>query len=144
MAEAGAVSLARASVLILDEADKLLKDAACSADLAALRPLLPEARQTLLLTATLPKAVTAAARSWLAPAPALLGEAAATFSAAPGAAAAERGSGGEEAAAGADVARERSAAAERLGAAAWHVTQEVREARRSLRCSGPPCAAATE
>ena len=39
--KADALRLGRCALLVLDEADKLLKDAACSADVAALREAMP-------------------------------------------------------------------------------------------------------
>jgi ATP-dependent RNA helicase DDX5/DBP2 len=73
--EADALRLGRCALLVLDEADKLLKDAACSADVAALREAMPPKAQTLLLSATMPPAVAAAARAWMRK-PAMLGAAA--------------------------------------------------------------------
>jgi len=63
--EAGALSLAGCTVLVLDEADKILKDAACSTDSAVLRDALPRPHQTLLLSATMPSFLASALREWL-------------------------------------------------------------------------------
>ena len=79
--EADALRLSRCALLVLDEADKLLRDAACSADVAALREALRAPAQALLLSATMPPAVAAAARSWMR-SPALIGTAAALAAAA--------------------------------------------------------------
>ena len=78
--EADALRLGRCALLVLDEADKLLKDAACSADVAALREAMPPKAQFLLLSATMPPAVAAAARAWMRQ-PAMLGAAASKASA---------------------------------------------------------------
>ena len=68
--EAGALSLASVACLCLDEADKLLADAACCADLEALCAGphgLPGAERraiSVLTTATLPERVASAAAAW--------------------------------------------------------------------------------
>jgi len=65
--QAGALSCSRVIFLVLDEADKLLRDAACSADAAALRDACPTRpqRTTLLLSATMPPLLAEALREWL-------------------------------------------------------------------------------
>jgi superfamily II DNA/RNA helicase len=60
----GHLDVSAASLLVLDEADKML-GVSFVEDLQAVRDGLPEERQTMLLSATFPEAVQEAAADWL-------------------------------------------------------------------------------
>ena len=70
--EAGILSLQHCSLLVLDEADKIIGDPACGADTAALRdalaPIKGKRHQTMLVSATMPPALGASQKGlaqWL-------------------------------------------------------------------------------